>query len=121
MLASSQFFEDEQYITDIQIDATLQVVIEIDVTTQRLPVTVDSTSDQFTVCIQYRATGVTTGNIVRAQEANRHVTVRQRIASKILFLNQFLQFGRNYEFTVFGIFFFQNPSDLRKCKILQSA
>ena len=80
MLASSQFFEDEQYITDIQIDATLQVVIEIDVTTQRLPVTVESTSDQFTVCIQYRATGVTTGNIVRAQEANRQK--QQRLSRK---------------------------------------
>ena len=42
MFASSQFFKDEQYIADVQIDTTLQVIIKIDVTAKRLPVTIEA-------------------------------------------------------------------------------
>ena len=45
MFASSQFFKDEQYIADVQIDTTLQVIIKIDVTAERLPVTIESSTD----------------------------------------------------------------------------
>ncbi len=34
MSASSQLFENKEYITDVQVDTALQVIIEIDVTAQ---------------------------------------------------------------------------------------
>lgn len=34
MSTSSQLFENKEYITDVQVDTALQVIIEIDVTAQ---------------------------------------------------------------------------------------
>ena len=76
MSAVAQFLKDEQDITDIQVDTALQVVVEFNITTQLFPVTVKSTTDQFSVFVQYRAAGVTTGNVVGREEANRHISVR---------------------------------------------
>ena len=55
MSATTQFLEDEEHITNIQVDTTLQVIIEIDISTQRLPVAIKCTTDQLTVFVQYRA------------------------------------------------------------------
>ena len=46
--AVAEFLDDEKYIADIDIDATLQVVVEVDVTAKRLPVTVESQADKLT-------------------------------------------------------------------------
>ncbi len=64
MSASSQLFENKEYITDIQVDTALQVVVEVDVTAQRFPVSIECTTDQFSVFIQYRTSGVTAGDVI---------------------------------------------------------
>ena len=58
--AFTPFIDHEKDIADIYADATLQIRFKSDITTHRLPVTVESKSDQTGVFIEYRATGITT-------------------------------------------------------------
>ena len=54
------------------------------------------------------AAGVTAGDVVRREEANRHGAVCHGVASAVFLLNQFFQLGGYHEFTVFGILFFKD-------------
>ena len=56
VFAVAELFEDEQHVADVKSDATLKVVIEIDVTTQRLPVSVESATDEVALAIDDRRT-----------------------------------------------------------------
>ena len=108
MPASAQFFKDEKYVADVQCDATLQVVVEVDVTTQRLPVAVECAADELPFSVDDGASGVTSGDVVGCQEADRHCAVRHGVAAEIFIENEFFQLGRNYEFPVFRVLFFEN-------------
>ena len=46
MTAIAQFVEDEEHVAYIQCNATLQVIVEVDVTAQRFPVAVESSTDE---------------------------------------------------------------------------
>ena len=52
--AVAQLVDDEENVTDINGDTTLEVVVEIDVTAQRFPVAVESTTNQFSLAIDDR-------------------------------------------------------------------
>ena len=107
MSAVAQLVEDEEHVADVQCNATLQVIVEVDVTAQRLPVAVESSTDELSFAIDDGAAGVAAGDVVRREEANRHGAVCHGVASEVFLLNQFFQLGGYYEFTVFGILFFQ--------------
>ena len=51
MSAFAQLVDDEEHIADVYGDTTLQVVVEIDVATQRFPVTVECATNQFALAI----------------------------------------------------------------------
>lgn len=67
--AFTPFIDHEKDIADIYADATLQIRFKSDITTHRLPVTVESKSNQTGVLIEYRATGITTRDIIVREEA----------------------------------------------------
>ena len=46
VLAAAQLVEDEEHVADVQRDAALQVVVEVDVAAQRFPVAVESAADE---------------------------------------------------------------------------
>ena len=52
--AVAQLVDDEENVTDINGDTTLEVVVEIDVTAQRFPVAVESTTNQLSLAIDDR-------------------------------------------------------------------
>ena len=108
MTAIAQFVEDEEHVAYIQCNATLQVIVEVDVTAQRLPVAVESSTDELSFAIDDGAAGVAAGDVVRREEANRHGAVCHGVASEVFLLNQFFQLGGYHEFTVFGILFFKD-------------
>ena len=108
MSAVAQLVEDEEHVADVQCNATLQVIVEVDVTAQRFPVAVESSTDELSFAIDDGAAGVTAGDVVRREEANRHGAVCHGVASEVFLLNQFFQLGGYYEFTVFGILFFKD-------------
>ena len=49
--AAAQLVEDEEHVADVEGDATLQVVVKVDVPAQRFPVAVEGAADEaaFTV------------------------------------------------------------------------
>ena len=49
MTAIAQFVEDEEHVAYIQCNATLQVIVEVDVTAQRFPVAVESSTDELSL------------------------------------------------------------------------
>ena len=51
MTAIAQFVEDEEHVAYIQCNATLQVIVEVDVTAQRFPVAVESSTDELSFAI----------------------------------------------------------------------
>ena len=106
MSAVSQFFQNEEYIADVQCDATLQVVVEVDVTAQGFPVAVECTADKLSFTVDDGTAGVTAGDVVGSQEANGHCAVGHGIASEVFIEDKLLQFGGHYEFAVFGVFVF---------------
>ena len=108
MSAVAQLVEDEEHVADVQCNATLQVIVEVDVTAQRLPVAVESSTDELSFAIDDGAARVAAGDVVRREEANRHGAVCHGVASEVFLLNQFFQLGGYYEFTVFGILFFKD-------------
>ena len=71
--AFTPFIDHEKDIADIYADATLQIRFKSDITTHRLPVTVESKSNQTGVLIEYRATGITTRDIIVREEAQLQV------------------------------------------------
>ena len=68
MTAIAQFVEDEEHVAYIQCNATLQVIVEVDVTAQRFPVAVESSTDELSFAIDDGAAGVTAGDVVRREE-----------------------------------------------------
>ena len=105
MSAVSQFFQNEEYIADVQCDATLQVVVEVDVTAQGFPVAVECTADKLSFTVDDGTAGVAAGDVVGGQEANGHCAVGHGIASEVFIEDKLLQFGGHYEFAVFGVSF----------------
>ena len=103
MTAIAQFVEDEEHVAYIQCNATLQVIVEVDVTAQRFPVAVESSTDELSFAIDDGAAGVTAGDVVRREEANRHGAVCHGVASAASDV-----YKRQHEFTVFGILFFKD-------------
>ena len=97
-----------KYITDIYCNATLQVRFESDVTAHGFPVSVESKTDQTGVLIEYRATRVTTGNIIICQEAKLQLSVFVGILAKVLAADQVQDFRLNPELIIFRILFFQD-------------
>ena len=75
MSAVSQFFQNKEYVADIQCDATLQVVIEIDVTAQGFPVAVERAAYKLAFTIDDRAAGVTACDVVIGKEAKLQFVV----------------------------------------------
>ena len=93
--AFTPFIDHEKDIADIYADATLQIRFKSDITTHRLPVTVESKSDQTGVFIEYRATGITTSDIIVREEAQLQFPFFIRIRSEITATNQ-IQYLRLY-------------------------
>ena len=108
MTAIAQFVEDDEHVAYIQCKAMLQAIVEADVTAQRFPVAVERSTDELSLVIVDGAIGVTAGDVVRREEANRHGAVCHGVASEVFLLNQFFQLGGYHEFTVFGILFFKD-------------
>ena len=67
-------FDDEQNITDIDADRTLQPGFERDIPAHRLPVTVECKAYQLTFAVKHGTAGITAGNVVIAQETHTHGT-----------------------------------------------
>ena len=88
MTAIAQFVEDEEHVAYIQCNATLQVIVEVDVTAQRFPVAVESSTDELSFAIDDGAAGVTAGVVCIHNESDRHFTIRHGIASEVLGLIQ---------------------------------
>lgn len=65
MTAIAQFVEDEEHVAYIQCNATLQVIVEVDVTAQRFPVAVESSTDELSFAIDDGAARVAAGDVVR--------------------------------------------------------
>ena len=97
-----------KYITDIYCNTTLQVRFESDVTAHGFPVSVESKTDQTGILIEYRATGVTAGNIIVCQEAKLQLSVFVGILAKVLAADQVQDFRLNPELIIFRILFFQD-------------
>ena len=52
--AIAQLVDDEEDVADVYCDTTLQVVVEVDVATERFPVAVEGTTNQFAIAIDNR-------------------------------------------------------------------
>lgn len=93
--AFTPFIDHEKDIADIYADATLQIRFKSDITTHRLPVTVESKSNQTGVLIEYRATGITTRDIIVREEAQLQFPFFICVRSEITATNQ-IQYLRLY-------------------------
>ena len=93
MLAAAQLVEDEEHVADVQRDAALQIVIEVDVAAQRFPVAVEGATDEVTFAVNDRAAGVAARDVVGRQEADGHGAVGHGVAAEVLLLDEFLQLG----------------------------
>ena len=106
VLCIRDLVHDEQHVTSIQIDTSLQVFLEINITGHSLGVSVKCGSDQLTVTIDHRRTGVTTCNIIVRDEV--HGNVVSTVTSEILCVIQIFQILRYFELATFRAFFFHN-------------
>ena len=52
--AIAQLVDDEEDVADVYCDTTLQVVVEVDVATERFPVAVEGTTNQFAIAVDNR-------------------------------------------------------------------
>lgn len=105
VLAAAQLVEYKEHVADVESNAALQVIVEVDVAAQRFPVAVESTADEVALTVDDGATGVTACDVVSGQEADGHGTIGHGVASEVFLLNQLLQLGGYYEFRIFGVFF----------------
>ena len=77
MLAAAQLVEDEEHVADVQRDAALQVVIEVDVAAQRFPVAVEGAADEVAFAVNDRAAGVAARDVVGRQPVMSLVVRKQ--------------------------------------------
>ena len=52
--AIAQLVDDEEDVADVYCDTTLEVVVEVDVATERFPVAVEGTTNQFAIAVDNR-------------------------------------------------------------------
>ena len=109
---SGIFVHDEENVADVDNDTALVIGEILDVAADSFPIAVEIDTDQFTVCIHHRATGVPTGRMGGCAEGNWHFSVGSFVASEIFGSIQFFQAGWYYEFPVGGIFFSITPSSV---------
>ena len=105
---SGIFVHDEENVADVDNDTALVIGEILDVAADSFPIAVEIDTDQFTVCIHHRATGVPTGRMGGCAEGNWHFSVGSFVASEIFGSIQFFQAGWYYEFPVGGIFLFHH-------------
>ena len=69
---SGIFVHDEENVADVDNDTALVIGEILDVAADSFPIAVEIDTDQFTVCIHHRATGVPTGRMGGCTEGNWH-------------------------------------------------
>ena len=108
MACSSELVYDEEDIADVYVDAALEIRLEHHVAAHGLPVSVECKADELATCVHDRASGVTSCDVIVAEERHRHLAVLQRVLSEILILPKLLELIRHHELPVVRIFLFHH-------------
>ena len=105
---AAQLVKDEEHVADVEGNATLQVVVEVDVAAQRLPVAVEGAADESAFTVDDGAAGVSARDVVGGQEADGHGAVGHGIAAEVFLLDEFFQLGGYHELGILGVFLLQD-------------
>ena len=108
MTGTAELVYDEKDITDVYIDTSLEIRFEHHIAAHRLPVAVESQTDQFSACIHDRASRVTSGDVVVAEETCHHLALFICILTVILVLPKLLKLLWHNEFPIIRIFLFHD-------------
>ena len=111
ILCICHFVHDEQHIAGIQVDTSLQVFLEIDISGHCLRVTIESGSDQLAISVDYRRTGVTSRNIIIRDKV--YGDIIRTVTTEILSVIQVFLFLRYFKFSSFRTFFLHNTRQRR--------